>query len=303
MYLIRRNTLLSVFLHYREKQLILAVKGAGNMLINKELHDYLCSRTDELTENWYATLDKSKEGVYGNTDPEEVNRLKKQNHDFHVQFCSMFEKEEGGFLKGLEGWITALINDVAHLDTPLPAVLEEFFRTQIQYLDFIGNYAIENKEQVTHEQVAIWNKAIVSAISKIIQEYSDKSTAASKKRWLEQEALMTKISAPVIRLSKDTALLPLIGQINSSRSEVMFENAMEQATNFSITKLFIDISGVASIDEMVASQIFQMIGGLKLIGVQTALSGISPVIAKTAVELGIDFKDIQVYSTLPQALK
>lgn len=99
------------------------------------------------------------------------------------------------------------------------------------------------------------------------------------------------------------AKLELSGIINSSRSKAMFENAMAQATNYSITKLFIDISGVAAIDTMVANQIFQMISGLKLIGVETALSGISPVIAKTAVELGIGFKDTQVYSTLPQALK
>lgn len=273
------------------------------MLINKDLHEYLCSRTDELTEKWYASLDKDKEGVYGNTGREEVSKLKKQNHEFHVHFCSMFDKEEEDFLEEFDGWIAALINDDAHMDTPLPAVLEEFFRTQIQYLELIGEYAAENRNSVTHEQVAVWNKAIVGTISKIIQEYTEKSTTAVKKRWIEQEALMAKISAPVIRLSKDVALLPLVGEINSSRSEAMFENAMTQATNFSITKLFIDISGVAAIDTMVANQIFQMISGLKLIGVETALSGISPVIARTAIELGIDFKDIQVYSTLPQALK
>ncbi|HSJ38461.1 MAG TPA: STAS domain-containing protein [Planococcus sp. (in: firmicutes)] len=256
-----------------------------------------------MTEKWYDSLDKSKEGVYGNTDPEEVSRIKQQNHDFHVHFCSMFEKDEDDFLEEFEGWIAEVITEEAHLDTPLPAVLGEFFRTQIQYLELIGQYAVDKKETVTHEQVTVWNKAIVSVISKIIQNYAEKSTEASKERWFEQEAQMAKISAPVIRLSKDTALLPLVGEINSSRSEAMFENALAQSTNFSITKLFIDISGVAAIDEMVASQIFQMISGLKLIGVETALSGISPVIARTAVELGIDFKGIQVYSTLPQALK
>jgi len=273
------------------------------MLINKDLHDYLCSRTDEITEKWYDSLDKSNGGVYGNTDPEEVSKLKQQNQDFHVHFCSMFEKDEDDFLEEFEGWIAEAIDEETHLDTPLPAVLGEFFRTQIQYLELIGKYAVENKETVTHEQVTVWSKAIVGAINKIIQNYAEKSTEATKKRWFEQEVLMTKISAPVIRLSKNTALLPLVGEINSSRSEAMFENAMIQATNFSITKLFIDISGVAVMDERVASQIFKMISGLKLIGVETALSGISPVIARTAVELGIDFKDIQVYSTLPQALK
>ncbi|MFC3211361.1 STAS domain-containing protein [Planomicrobium okeanokoites] len=273
------------------------------MLINKELHQFLCSKTDELTEEWYATLDKNKKGVYGSTDPAEVKKLREQNHGFHVHFCSMFEKEEADFLIEFDEWIAEVTNDDAHLDTPLPSVIEEFFRTQIQYLDLVGQYTVANKDKVTLEQVAVWNKAIVETISKIIQEYTVKSTEAASRRWKKQEDLMDQISAPVIRLSENTALLPLVGEINSSRSEMMFENAMTQATNFSISKLFIDISGVAVIDTMVANQIFQMISGLKLIGVETALSGISPVIAKTAVELGIDFKDIQVYSTLPQALK
>lgn len=273
------------------------------MLINEELHQYLCSKTDELTEQWYATLDKSKDGVYGKTGPEEIEKLKEQNRGFHLRFCSMFEKEQEDFLKEFEGWIAEVTNDDAHLDTPLPAVIEEFFRTQIQYLDLIGKFAVENKHSITHEQTAVWYKAIVETFSKIIQDYTVKSNEAASRRWMKQEALMDQISAPVIRISENTALLPLVGEINSSRSEAMFENAMAQATNFSIQKLFIDISGVTVLDTMVANQIFQMISGLKLIGVETALSGISPVIAKTAVELGIDFKDIQVYSTLPQALK
>lgn len=273
------------------------------MLINEDLHQYLCNSIDELTDEWYKTLDKSKEGVYGTTNPQEVKKLKEQNHEFHRHFCSMFEKDKEDFMMEFDGWIAEVTNDDAHLDTPLPSVIEEFFRTQIQYLDLVGKYAVKNKDTVRHEQVAVWNKAIVEVISKIIQEYTVKSTEATRRRWKKQEALMDKISAPVIRLSEKTALLPLVGEINSSRSEAMFENAMTQATNYSITKLFIDISGVAVIDTLVANQIFQMISGLKLIGVETALSGISPIIAKTAVELGIDFKDIKVYSTLPQALK
>lgn len=56
------------------------------------------------------------------------------------------------------------------------------------------------------------------------------------------------------------------------------------------------------IDTMVAQQIFQLIYGLKIIGVETALSGISPVIAQTAVQLGIQFDGIEVYGTLAQAM-
>lgn len=68
-------------------------------------------------------------------------------------------------------------------------------------------------------------------------------------------------------------------------------------------KLFIDLSGIAIIDTVVAHQIFQVISGLKIIGIETALSGISPEIAQTAVQLGVNFKNIKVYNTLAQAMK
>ena len=111
------------------------------------------------------------------------------------------------------------------------------------------------------------------------------------------------MSAPVILLAKKTGMLPLIGEITPHRAEIMFEKALAQSSKHNLEKLFIDLSGVPLIDTMVAQQVFQLIKGLEIIGVQVALSGISPVIAQTAVQLGIKFIDIEVYNTLAQALK
>ena len=57
------------------------------------------------------------------------------------------------------------------------------------------------------------------------------------------------------------------------------------------------------IDTMVAHQIFQLIEGLKIIGVRTAIAGISPEIAQTAIQLGVNFGEIDVYNKLDQALR
>src|SRR5690606_34990298 len=115
--------------------------------------------------------------------------------------------------------------------------------------------------------------------------------------------LITEMSAPVIRLADTIGLLPLIGEINTHRAQVIFEKALEQSARNKIQTLFIDLSGVPIIDTMVAHQIFQLIKGLKLIGVTTALSGISPNIAQTSVQLGLDFSDIKVFNTLTQAIE
>lgn len=273
------------------------------MLKDQDLFEHLSNRTWEMTEKWYNSLDKSKTGVYGSTDPEKVALLKKQNHEFHLRFCAMFEKENHEFVSDFQDWIETIATDDAHLDTPIVEVIGEFFRTQQQYLEEIGAYALSHKEQVSHERLVEWTKAVVQTISKVIVEFTDKNSKAAEKRMNSQQQMIVEMSAPVILLAKKTGMLPLIGEITPHRAEIMFEKALAQSSKHNLEKLFIDLSGVPLIDTMVAQQVFQLIKGLEIIGVQVALSGISPVIAQTSVQLGIKFVDIEVYNTLAQALK
>lgn len=273
------------------------------MIKNQALHDYIGERTWDLTEKWYETLDKSKGGVYGTNDPEKIAILKNQNHDFHKRFCSMFLKEENEFHENFHEWIKEIAEDEEHLETALVAVIEEFFRTQLQYLEMIGEYTAKNQDKVTLEQLNEWNLAIVNTISKVIVEFSSQNTKAAQDRLHIHQQMIVEMSAPVILLTKNAGLLPLIGEVTSHRAAIIFEKTLAQSSKHNLERLFIDLSGVPVIDTMVAQQIFQLISGLEIIGVKAALSGISPVIAQTAVHLGIKFIDIEVYNTLAQALK
>lgn len=256
-----------------------------------------------MTEDWYSSLDKNKEGVYGLTDPEKVAALKSQNHEFHLRFSAMFQKDQREFQAGFQDWIETIAVDEAHLDTPIVQVIEEFFRTQQQYLDEIGEYILSNKDRVSQEKAMEWINAVVQTISKVIVEFTDKNSKAAEQRMNSQQQMIIEMSAPVILLAEKTGMLPLIGEITPYRAEIMFEKALAQSSRHDLEKLFIDLSGVPLIDTMVAQQVFQLIKGLEIIGVRVALSGISPVIAQTAVQLGIKFVDIEVYNTIAQALK
>lgn len=273
------------------------------MLKNQDLYRYVSERTWELTEKWYEGLDKNKGGVYSSTNPEKIKVLKQQNHEFHVRFCLMFQKDRDEFFAGFQDWIETIAIDEGHLSTPVVNVLGEFFRTQQQYLEMIGDYAEKNKDTVTMDQLTEWNAAIVDAISSVILEFTSQNTKAAQSRLHAQQQMIIEMSAPVILLTKHSGFLPLIGEITTHRAQIIFEKTLRQSAKHNIEKLFIDLSGVPIIDTMVAQQVFQLISGLKIIGVKTALSGLSPVIAQTAVHLGIKFVDIEVYNTLAQALK
>lgn len=269
---------------------------------NELLYNFLCERTDFLTEQWYERLDKTKGGIYGSQNPETIQQLKTQNNEFHERFCSIFNNGEKGGVKEFQDWIYRIAKDEGHLNTPLSDILEEFFATEKQYLELVTEFAEANQDSISLMEFSELNYKVTSTINDVVLEFSRQNTLAAEQRLSAQQELITEMSAPVIRLGETIGLLPLIGEITTHRAQVIFEKTLEQSAENKIETLFIDLSGVPIIDTMVAHQIFQLIKGLKLIGVNTALSGISPNIAQTAIQLGLDFSDIKVFNTLTQAI-
>lgn len=133
--------------------------------------------------------------------------------------------------------------------------------------------------------------------------FSVRNQELSEELLQAQKDMITELSSPVIHLNEQIALLPLIGEIDTHRAKVIFDQTLEQCVNTRVDSLLIDLSGVPVIDTMVANQIFSLIDGLKLIGTKASLSGIRPEIAQTAIQLGIDFTHIRIYSSISAALE
>jgi rsbT co-antagonist protein RsbR len=113
---------------------------------------------------------------------------------------------------------------------------------------------------------------------------------------------IAELSVPVVPLEKEVAILPLIGTIDTYRAKLLMEESLRKSSEQGISYFILDLSGVLIVDTMVASQLFQVINALKLLGVEAVISGIRPEIAQTMVALGINFTKIRTYSTLQQAI-
>lgn len=111
-----------------------------------------------------------------------------------------------------------------------------------------------------------------------------------------------ELSTPVVKINKDIAVLPLVGDIDTYRARIMKERTIKSASELKITELYIDLSGVPIVDTMVANELFQVARALDLIGVKPTFTGIRPEIAQSIVNLGIDFKGIKTLGSLEQAL-
>jgi rsbT co-antagonist protein RsbR len=112
-----------------------------------------------------------------------------------------------------------------------------------------------------------------------------------------------ELSVPVVPLSKGVGILPLIGNIDTERAQLLMEETLKQSANLKLSHLILDISGVMIVDTMVADQLFKVIEALSLIGVKTIITGIRPEVAQTIVTLGIKLNGIQVKANVYQAFE
>ncbi|CAG9620655.1 STAS domain-containing protein [Sutcliffiella rhizosphaerae] len=268
---------------------------------NKDLHNFLLDKAKVLTDEWYESLDKSATvGVYASTDPLVIKTLKKQNFDFHLHLCKIFIEEEDNFFHNFEEWIQTVAQDEEHLNTPIHITLHEFFRVRGQYLEFIAEFVQEHQEE--KERELRWNHVIIKAFDNVVLKFVEENQKYSNERLQAQQEMIQELSSPVIALDNNRALLPLVGDIDTTRAKFILEHTLEQCGEKGINHLYIDLSGVVIIDTLVADQIFNLLKALNLIGVKTTLSGIRPEIAQTTVQLGISFNEVSIRPTLAGAL-
>ena len=120
---------------------------------------------------------------------------------------------------------------------------------------------------------------------------------------LRQTDEITEISTPVISVWDGILALPIIGTLDSSRTQVVMENLLQALVDTESTIAILDISGVPAVDSLVAQHLIKTVSATRLMGAECIISGIRPEIAQTVVHLGIDLSNIITKATLASALK
>ena len=114
---------------------------------------------------------------------------------------------------------------------------------------------------------------------------------------------ITQISTPVIRVWDGILALPIIGTLDSSRTQVVMESLLQEIVETGSSIAILDISGVPAVDSLVAQHLIKTVAATRLMGAECIISGIRPEIAQTVVHLGIDLSNIITKATLASALK
>jgi rsbT co-antagonist protein RsbR len=118
---------------------------------------------------------------------------------------------------------------------------------------------------------------------------------------VRQQEEMLELSTPVVTLWEGVLALPLIGTLDSARTQVVMENLLERIVATGASLAVIDITGVPTVDTITAQHLLKTVAAARLMGADCILSGIRPQIAQTIVHLGVDLGDIITKATLADA--
>jgi rsbT co-antagonist protein RsbR len=116
-----------------------------------------------------------------------------------------------------------------------------------------------------------------------------------------QQQELLELSTPVVQLWRDILALPLIGTLDSSRTQIVMESLLVKIVETGAAIAIIDITGVPTVDTLVAQHLLKTVAAARLMGADCIISGIRPQIAQTIVHLGVDLSAVTTKSTLADA--
>jgi rsbT co-antagonist protein RsbR len=118
-----------------------------------------------------------------------------------------------------------------------------------------------------------------------------------------QQQELLDLTTPVVKLWDSIVALPLIGTLDSERTQVVMEGLLNAIVENEAAIAIIDITGVPTVDTLVAQHLLKTVAAARLMGAECIISGIRPQIAQTIVHLGVDLGDVVTKATLAEALK
>jgi len=168
-----------------------------------------------------------------------------------------------------------------------------------------GEYVSDEFRRINKTGAEVWLQASYNPIFdadgtllKVVKFASDITTEVQKR-----SLALLEMSTPVTKIWDGVLFAPIVGIVDSKRSVDIMNKALSSIAESRASTLLLDIGGVAIVDTAVANHLIKIAKAAVLMGCKTIISGISPAIAQTIAELGIDLGSIQTTSTIESALR
>jgi rsbT co-antagonist protein RsbR len=248
--------------------------------------DYLREHQDKLIGRWTELV---VAGVHGRTTADEARRELAGLFSLIIRVVSRADDHAAGELRAaLDELSRARARDGF---SPRETALGVFTLKEAVY-ELVAGTADLVPELLTFSQL------VDDLGLRTFESYS----AAREEIIADQATAMLELSTPVVRLWEGIIAVPLIGTLDSARTQLVMEKLLDELVATGAGHAVIDITGVPTVDTEVAQHLLKTVSAARLLGAECVISGIRPQVAQTIVSLGIEFGDIATKATLADAL-
>lgn len=270
--------------------------------LDVRLYEYLLAKLPEITTSWLAMRIIEKDSIYSlSAHPEMEETLREQNRLTNLTIISSLLDDPEIFEKNKIKWAAVVALSRVNSNTPIEEVIEALSKLRLTYWQIINDFKLANIDDIKLEDYMRWSETINSAFDQIYINFAETYNEYINSKFDIQQSLINELSSPIIKITDKIGVVPLIGDMDELRARIMLESIPERSLESDIEHLFIDLSGVTVIDTLVAQKIFQVTKVLSLLGTRCTITGILPAIAQASTELGLDFTNIQTFSSLQLA--
>ena len=248
--------------------------------------DYLRDHRDKVVNRWSELV---VAGVRGRSSLEEVQRELRDLYSLIIRVLSETDDHAAGELRAaLDELSRGRARDGF---TPSETALGMFSLKDAVY-ELVADTA-----ELTSEFL-VFSRMIDDLGLRTFEAYS----AAREQIISDQMTTMMELSTPVVQLWDGIIAVPLVGTLDSARTQLVMEKLLDTLVATGADHAVIDITGVATVDTEVAQHLLKTVSAARLLGAECTISGIRPQVAQTIVSLGIEFGDIATKATLADAL-
>ena len=253
---------------------------------NAEVFLSVVERVVDEFYDWLETQREDYDEFF--SDPNLVVAVKKlQRHYWKTFFTAEFNEEYLDSRKKLG-------NTHAFINLTLNSYFSAMNRFQMLWMARVHEENVPDKDHLI--------TALVKRLNLDCGIVAATYNARTNKKIEDQNEALMEMSTPVTVIWDRILLLPIVGILDSKRTLDMMDSILKTISTSQSIVILIDISGVAVVDTAVANHLIKVTQATRLMGCETIISGISPTIAHTIVDLGIKVKDIRTTATLKDAL-
>jgi rsbT co-antagonist protein RsbR len=252
----------------------------------------MTTRRDELTAGWVEAVSRPLAGRIGRA---EIDR------ELHELYSAIIEALRG----------SGLDSSGEHY-TEVRALLIELSRNRARQgfspaETAVSVFALKQGLERILDDGSREDVAAYLALSRLTDDlgmFTVDSYAASREEIIAGQAQeLLELSTPVVKLWDGVIGVPLVGTLDSARTQTVMEKLLQALVDTGSQQAIIDITGVPAVDTQVAQHLLKTVVAARLMGAECVISGIRPQIAQTIVALGIEFGDIVTKATLADALR